>query len=165
EVLRGARAPWRRARALRGRARGPHGRRRVSRDLALFLNPAAAGGRAARVLAETRDELDRMRASYRMVETESVEHSREQAAAAAAAGETVVAIGGDGLVRILAGELMNTGSALGIIPSGRGNDFARVLGIPTTPSQAARLILEGKERLVDVAEVNGLPYVGIASVG
>jgi YegS/Rv2252/BmrU family lipid kinase len=100
-----------------------------------------------------------------MVETESIEHSREQAAAAAEAGETVVAIGGDGLVRILAGELMNTGSALGIIPSGRGNDFARVLGIPDTPSEAARLVLEGEERLVDVADVNGLPYVGIASVG
>jgi YegS/Rv2252/BmrU family lipid kinase len=106
-----------------------------------------------------------MRASYRMVETESIEHSREQAAAAAEAGETVVAIGGDGLVRILAGALMNTKSALGIIPSGRGNDFARVLGIPNEPAQAARLILEGDERLVDVADVNGLPYVGIASVG
>jgi YegS/Rv2252/BmrU family lipid kinase len=117
------------------------------------------------VLEEARDELDRMRASYRLVETESVEHSREQAAAAAEAGETVVAIGGDGLVRILAGEVMNTKSALGIIPSGRGNDFARVLDIPAAPVEAARLILHGRERMIDVADVDGRPFVGIASVG
>jgi YegS/Rv2252/BmrU family lipid kinase len=106
-----------------------------------------------------------MRATYRVVDTTSIEHSREQAAAAAAAEETVVAIGGDGLVGILAGAIANTKSALGIVPSGRGNDFARVLGVPSTPAAAARLILEGEERLIDVADVNGRPYVGIASVG
>src|SRR5262249_45583053 len=61
--------------------------------------------------------------------------------------------------------VMRRGRGGGVTRGGGGNDFGRVLGIPTTPSQAARLILEGKERLVDVAEVNGLPYVGIASVG
>jgi YegS/Rv2252/BmrU family lipid kinase len=137
----------------------------VTRALALFLNPAAAGGRAARALTEVRDELDRLRATYRVADTKSVEHAREQALEAAAAEETVVAIGGDGLVGILAGALMNTGSALGIVPGGRGNDFARVLGIPSAVPEATRLVVDGKERLVDVAAVNGRPYVGIASVG
>jgi YegS/Rv2252/BmrU family lipid kinase len=137
----------------------------VRRSLALFLNPAAAGGRAARALPEVRDELDRMRATYRVLDTRSLEHAREEALEAAAAGETVVAIGGDGLVGVLAGALMNTKSPLGIVPGGRGNDFARVLGIPTTPQEAARLVVEGEEKLVDVAAVNGKPYVGIASVG
>jgi diacylglycerol kinase family enzyme len=49
----------------------------VRRDLALFLNPAAAGGRAARALPEVRDELDRMRASYRVLDTRSLDHARE----------------------------------------------------------------------------------------
>jgi YegS/Rv2252/BmrU family lipid kinase len=137
----------------------------VRRDLALFLNPAAAGGRAARALPEVRDELDRMRASYRVLDTRSLDHAREQALEAAAADETVVAIGGDGLVGCLAGALMSTRSSLGIVPGGRGNDFARVLGIPSDPREAARLVLEGEERLVDVAAVNGHAYVGIASVG
>jgi YegS/Rv2252/BmrU family lipid kinase len=137
----------------------------VRRELALFLNPAAAGGRAARALAEVRDELDRLRATYRVADTKSIDDAREQALAAAAAEETVVAIGGDGLVGTLAGALMNTKSPLGIVPGGRGNDFARVLGIPSAVPEATRLVVEGEERLVDVAAVNGKPYVGIASVG
>jgi YegS/Rv2252/BmrU family lipid kinase len=137
----------------------------VRRQLALFLNPAAAGGRAARALGEVRDELDRLQASYRVLDTRSLEDAREQALEAAAQDETVVAIGGDGLVGGLAGALMNTKSALGIVPGGRGNDFARVLGIPSDPKEAARLVVDGEERLVDVADVNGRPFVGIASVG
>ena len=133
--------------------------------LALFVNPAAAGGRAARALPVVRDELDRLRASYRLMDTRSLDHAREQALEAAARGETVVAIGGDGLVGCLAGALMNTDSALGIVRAGRGNDFARVLGIPQDPIQAARLVVGGDERPVDVGDVNGHAFVGIASVG
>jgi YegS/Rv2252/BmrU family lipid kinase len=112
-----------------------------------------------------KDELDRLRATYRVADTKSIDDAREQAAEAAAAEETVVAIGGDGLVGTLAGALMNTKSPLGIVPGGRGNDFARVLGIPPAVPEATRLVVEGEERLVDVALVNGKPYVGIASVG
>jgi len=137
----------------------------VRSSLALFLNPAAAGGRAARALDGVKDELDRLHASYRLIDTRSLDHAREQALEAAARDETVVAIGGDGLVGCLAGALMNTKSALGIVPGGRGNDFARVLGIPSDPAAAARLVAEGEERLVDVGAVNGRPFVGIASVG
>jgi YegS/Rv2252/BmrU family lipid kinase len=137
----------------------------VRSPLALFLNPAAAGGRAARALDEVRNELDRLDASYRVMDTRSLDHAREEALAAAARDETVVAIGGDGLVGCLAGALMNTKSALGIVPGGRGNDFARVLGIPHEPAAAARVVVEAEERLVDVGDVDGRPFVGIASVG
>jgi YegS/Rv2252/BmrU family lipid kinase len=137
----------------------------VRRRLALFLNPAAAGGRAARALPEVRAELDRLGAEHRTLDTRSLEHARDAALEAAAEGETVVAIGGDGLVGSLAGALMNTDSALGIVPGGRGNDFARVLGIPREPAEASRLLVEGEERLVDVGNVDGEPFVGIASVG
>jgi YegS/Rv2252/BmrU family lipid kinase len=99
------------------------------------------------------------------MDTRSLDHAREQALAAAADGDTVVAVGGDGLVGCLAGALMNTDSALGIVPAGRGNDFARVLGIPRDPAEAARLVAQGEERLLDVGAVNGKPFVGIASVG
>jgi YegS/Rv2252/BmrU family lipid kinase len=112
-----------------------------------------------------RDELDRLRARYRLVDTRSLEHARDEARAAAANGETVVALGGDGLVGSLAGALMNTESALGIVPGGRGNDFARVLKIPSDPVEAVRLILDGGERLVDVGDVDGRAFVGIASLG
>jgi YegS/Rv2252/BmrU family lipid kinase len=137
----------------------------VSRRLALIANPAASAGRALDVLAEARAELERLGAEFRVVETTSADHARDEASRAAGDGETVAALGGDGLVGTLAGVLCGSDAALAIVPGGRGNDFARVLGIPFEASAAARLACEGSERLVDVAEVDGKSYVGIASCG
>lgn len=137
----------------------------AGRRFAILVNPAAAGGRALEVLAEARRVLEGAGADLRVLQTTGLDHAGAAAAEAAASGETVVAIGGDGLVRCIAGALRDAPAALGIVPGGRGNDFARVLGIPFEPEAAARLLLEGRERAVDVAEVDGSPYVGIASLG
>ena len=136
----------------------------MTRRFALLVNPVSAGGRPLKLLPAVRAELDRLGAPHRVVRTESLVHAKDQARAAAQDGETVMTMGGDGLVGPVAGELRGTGT-LAIIPAGRGNDFARVLGLPTDAAEAARLAVEGSERLVDVAEVNGVPYVGIASLG
>src|SRR4051794_7643068 len=79
--------------------------------------------------------------------------------------EVAVAVGGDGLVGTLAGALDERRGALAIIPSGRGNDFARVLDIPKDPVEAIRVAATGEERLVDVGRVDGKTFVGIASFG
>jgi YegS/Rv2252/BmrU family lipid kinase len=135
------------------------------RRFALLVNPASAGGRALKALPQVHQVLDELDAPHRTVTTRSIDHAYEEAVAAAEAGETVVALGGDGLLRPLAGALKGTGSALAIVPCGRGNDLARMLGIPTDPGEAARLAARGEERLVDVANVEGTPYMGVASFG
>ena len=137
----------------------------MSRRFALLVNPVAAGGRSIRALPAVTAELHRLGAPHRVVKTESLAHARDEAAAAAAAGETVVGIGGDGLIGRLAGELRRSPAALAVVRGGRGNDFARVLGVPSDPAAAARVAVEGRERLVDVAQVNGEPFLGIASLG
>jgi YegS/Rv2252/BmrU family lipid kinase len=137
----------------------------VSRRFALLVNPASAGGKALDALPAVHESLDALGASHRTVLTRSIEHAEQEAAGAAAAGETVLAVSGDGLLRPIAGALKNTDSAVALVPCGRGNDFARVLGIPSEPSAAARVAVEGAERLVDVASVDGTPFVGIASFG
>ena len=137
----------------------------MSRNFALLVNPASAGGRALEALPTVHATLDGLGARHRTVTTRSIDHAHQEALNAAAQGETVVALGGDGLLRPLAGALKGTDAALAIVPAGRGNDFARVLGIPTDPGEAARLAVEGEERLLDVASVEGTPYMGIASFG
>ena len=137
----------------------------MTRPLALLVNPAAAGGKALRALDEVRAALDVAGASYRVARTVTLDHARELATEACEAGEAVVAVGGDGMVGSLAGVLRDMPVPLGILPAGRGNDFARVLGIPFEAGPAARVLLEGEERLVDVAEADGRPFVGIASLG
>jgi YegS/Rv2252/BmrU family lipid kinase len=137
----------------------------VTRTFALLVNPASGGGRSLRALPEVIAELDRLGAAHRTVTTRSIEHAAEEAERARDNGETVAAVGGDGLLRPVAGALKGTGSAVALIPCGRGNDLARVLGIPRDPAEAARLAVEGSERTLDVASVDGTPFLGIASFG
>jgi YegS/Rv2252/BmrU family lipid kinase len=137
----------------------------VTRSFALLVNPRSAGGRPLKVLPTVRAELDRDGAPYRVVETRSLEHAREEARAAADAGETVATLGGDGFVGPIAGELRHRDTALAVLPGGRGNDFARVLGIPREIPGAVALLAHGTPRAIDVGEVNGSRFLGIASCG
>jgi len=137
----------------------------VSRRFALFANPRAAGGRALKALAKARAELDGRGADYRVVETTGVDQVRHEAVEAAGGGEIVVAIGGDGLVGTIAGAVRETEGSLAVVPGGRGNDFARVLRIPFDATEATRVAVDGEERMLDLAYVDGSPFVGIASLG
>ena len=74
-------------------------------------------------------------------------------------------MGGDGLLGAVAGELRGTDGVLGVVPGGRGNDFARKLGIGQDPEAACDVLAAGRERAVDVADAGGATYLGIASAG
>jgi YegS/Rv2252/BmrU family lipid kinase len=136
-----------------------------ARRFALLVNPASGRGRALEALPRVHAALDELGAAHRTVTTRSIDHAYEEAKRAARESETVVALGGDGLLRPLAGALKGTESAVALIPCGRGNDLARVLGVPTDPAEAARVAVEGEEHLLDVANVEGTPFMGIASFG
>jgi YegS/Rv2252/BmrU family lipid kinase len=137
----------------------------VSRSFALLVNPAAGGGKALTALPVVHGTLDELGAPHRTVTTRSIAHAHDEALEAVERGETVAALGGDGLLRPLAGAVKGSDSAIALIPSGRGNDLARVLGVPDDPAAAARVAVEGTERLLDVADVEGTPFLGIASFG
>lgn len=77
----------------------------------------------------------------------------------------VVAAGGDGTINAVADAVRGTDVALGVLPVGTMNHFARDLGIPLDPAEAARVIAAGKTALVDVGEVNGRCFVNNASLG
>jgi len=82
----------------------------------------------------------------------------------------VVAFGGDGMVGALAAAVAGAGGVLGIIPVGRGNDFARTLGVPLRPADAARALAKGRVRRVDLigvgrAQADGAPAAGAPAAG
>ena len=129
------------------------------------MNPQSAGGRALKHLPEVERELDRRSIPYRVVLTESLEQGVSEARRAADAGEIPVVMSGDGLIGQVGGALAETDAAMGIIPGGRGNDLARVLGIPSDPAGAVDVLEARVERLIDVGEVNGRRFLGIASFG
>lgn len=139
----------------------------------LIVNPAAGGGRAGRAAPAVERTLHELGLQVRRSDTRDLPHARELALAAAHGGETAVTLGGDGLAGAAADALRSVPHALlGVLPGGRGNDLARVLGIPRDPLAACAVIAHGVPRPMDLGLVEGAPphapgqtFVGIASVG
>jgi YegS/Rv2252/BmrU family lipid kinase len=137
----------------------------MDRAVRLIVNPSAGAGRAARLLPGVEAALRGHGLDFRVERTTSMEHARELARSARASGDVAAAMGGDGLTGAVAGELQGSDGVLAVLPGGRGNDFARKLGIGSDPVAACDLIAAGRERRVDVAEAGGRTYIGILSAG
>jgi YegS/Rv2252/BmrU family lipid kinase len=131
----------------------------------VIANPHAGGGRTGRELPRVRAELTRLGLAHRVELTTSLHHARELASAAAAAGEAAVAFGGDGLIAAVAGALAPGDGVLGVLPGGRGNDFARALKIPLDPTAACSVLAHGSISRLDMGQVGDRTFIGIASCG
>jgi YegS/Rv2252/BmrU family lipid kinase len=99
------------------------------------------------------------------METTSLDHGVAEARRAAESGEIPVVMSGDGLVGQIGGALAGTGVPMGIIPGGRGNDLARVLGIPNDPAGSVAVLANGNQREIDVGVANDRRFLGVASCG
>ena len=145
----------------------------MSAPVALLVNPSAAGGKAARVAPDVENALRAHGLIVRREDTRDIEHARVLAREAAGARETVAVLSGDGMVRAVADAVRDVpGALIGVLPGGRGNDLARVLGIPLDPIAACATIAHGVVRSMDLGLVRaaddpaaGSAFVGIASAG
>nr|WP_218851597.1 diacylglycerol kinase family protein [Nocardioides panaciterrulae] len=115
-----------------------------------MVNPAAGGGAApgavvpvARLLREAGARVDVTYSPGPGAMAGLVEE-------AVGRGDVVVAVGGDGMLSSLAGLVAAADGVLGILPAGRGNDFARALGLPDDVEGRARLLLRAPVRRVDL---------------
>ena len=117
------------------------------------------------MLPKVEGALSRHGLQYDLVLTTGIEHGCEQAVAAAGRGEIPVVVSGDGLIGQVGGALAGTGAVMGVIPGGRGNDLARVLGIPVEPGAAVEVLATGRAREIDVGDIGGKRFLGIASCG
>ncbi len=79
--------------------------------------------------------------------------------------KAIVAIGGDGTVNEIASGLVNTNTAVGILPMGSGNGLARHLGIPMDIEKALEKLFNGTETTIDSALINDIPFFCTAGVG
>lgn len=79
--------------------------------------------------------------------------------------DRVLVGGGDGTIAAAAGVLAGTGVALGVLPLGTANDFARALGIPSDLGRACGVVARGRVRSVDVGFAGNRAFLNAASVG
>lgn len=72
--------------------------------------------------------------------------------------DTLIVVGGDGMVSTIGSVLVGSEVALGVIPTGSGNGFARHFDIPLKPEAAAATLAEADRMRIDVGRVNGRPF-------
>jgi diacylglycerol kinase (ATP) len=123
----------------------------------LIVNPAAGGGRAGRLGKRLRAGIEHATTGVQVLESRAPGHARELASRAAADGHhRVIAVGGDGTVQEVINGLLQAGSgtSLGIVPGGNGNDLARSLGLPSRPEAALEVALGASTVTIDVGRAS-----------
>jgi len=135
------------------------------RRFRILVNPLSGGGAAPAAVARVEALLRAAGADVGVETSTSAAHSQEVVASAVAAGEVVVAAGGDGMLASIGGAVVAAEGQLGIIPSGRGNDFARMLGLSADPSEVAHCLLSGSPTALDVIDTGGTIVLGSMYAG
>jgi diacylglycerol kinase (ATP) len=136
----------------------------------LVHNPTAGGGRSAGWLAAVTERLQAGGVEVTTHRTGSLADARLAACRAATEVDVVAAMGGDGTVGACASGLADAGpagrAALGVVPTGGGNDVARTLGLPfSDPLAAATLLPRLRRRPADLARVGARRYLNVAGAG
>lgn len=72
--------------------------------------------------------------------------------------DTVLVVGGDGMVNTIGAELVGTDVALGVVPTGSGNGFARHFDVPLQPAEAVQSLWTARRVRIDVGAANGRPF-------
>lgn len=128
------------------------------RQFTAVVNPAAGSSSGTAALLPLARLLREAGAGLETRYSRSLAHARELAREAGERGDAVLAVGGDGMAGCVGGALSGTGAVFGLVPAGRGNDFARALALPTEPDALARVLLDGKARPVDTIEVDSAAH-------
>jgi diacylglycerol kinase (ATP) len=131
----------------------------------IILNPSAAKGAALSKKSEIEKLFQDAGLDFTLIVSEKPGHPYTLAREAGGQGyDVVVAAGGDGTANEVINGLMAAkleGQAipgLGVIPAGRGNDFAGSMGISGDIAQAVKIIADGKIRTIDIGQVIGGNY-------
>lgn len=136
------------------------------RNIAFIVNPISGTKAKSRVAKLIRELLDTQQFAPTVVVTEYAGHATQLAQQFAMQDYyAVVAVGGDGTVNEVACGLIGTNTALGIIPNGSGNGFARHLDISTRMNRAIEMLNSSEVINVDYGLVNDIPFFSTFGVG
>lgn len=128
------------------------------RQFTAVVNPTAGGSAGAAALLRVARVLREAGAGVETEYSRGLAHAQELARRAGQQGRVVLAVGGDGIAGSVGGALSGTGALFGLVPAGRGNDFARALELPSEPDELARILLHGTPRRVDTVEVESATH-------
>jgi YegS/Rv2252/BmrU family lipid kinase len=125
----------------------------VTRSFSFLVNPSSGGGAAPEAVVPVARLLREAGATVDVTYSPGPRAMAGLVASALERGDVVVSVGGDGMLSSLAGAVSAAGGTLAVLPAGRGNDFARMLGLPETADDQAKLLLESDPRSVDLVSL------------
>ncbi|MGW6293224.1 diacylglycerol kinase [Streptomyces sp. NPDC055058] len=143
----------------------------MTSEITLFVNPTAGRGRGSRAARPAAAALRDAGYAVRTVLGEDAEDALARARAAVADGTgALVAVGGDGMVHLALQAVAGTGTPLGLVPAGTGNDFARAVGLPLRdPAAAGRMTADalkcGRVRDIDLGRVGDRWFANVLASG
>jgi len=136
------------------------------KNIAFLINPISGTQNKRKLPKLIRETLDHEQWLENIVFTERQGHAEELARQFAGMGfDAVVAVGGDGTVNEVARGLRDTQTAMGILPMGSGNGFARHLDIPVRINRAIEMLNHSEPISVDYGLANGRLFVSTCGTG
>ncbi len=139
----------------------------MAREIALLTNPTSGKGRGTRTAAIALPRLKEAGFHVRSLVGRDADEARDLARCCVEEGvESLVVVGGDGMVHLAVQELAGSNTALGIIAAGTGNDVARYLDLPRSdPQRAADVVVGSRTRRIDLARTGAQYYVTVLASG
>ena len=134
-------------------------------NIKLIVNPAAGKGAALKKSNRVIAELNRRYVKCDVEYTTYPRHGAIIAKEASKSFEKVIALGGDGTANEVGEGVVGTDAIFGVIPSGSGNDFAKMLNISSNIDNSIDTLLNGKIRNIDVIKVNDRISLNTTGVG
>ena len=128
----------------------------MTRSFTFLVNPTSGGGAAPGAVVPVARVLRDAGAVVDVTYSPGPQAMARLVGEAVDRGDVVVSVGGDGMLSSLAGLVAGRDATFAVVPAGRGNDFARMLGVPEDPEGLARVLLEGAVRRIDLLSVTGL---------
>jgi diacylglycerol kinase (ATP) len=130
------------------------------------VNPVSGRGKTARAWEQLKAILEAENIPFSYSLTQAPGHATELAKQAVEQGYTsCIGVGGDGTLHEMLPALIGTNTALGCIPTGTGNDFARVMRIPKDINAQLGWLKQAARVHIDIPYINDTPYLNVAGIG
>ncbi len=129
-----------------------------------IINPSAGKHKNLKILEK---DIKKLFPESEIIYTKYAGHAKELALEAAQKKyETVISVGGDGTINEVTQGLANSETALGIIPCGSGNGFARMIKIPLKDTEKClEIIKQGRTKKIDIGQANNEYFLNVAGIG
>lgn len=138
----------------------------MKKKIIFIINPISGTVSKAKIPVLVEQRLDKDMFDYEYIQTEYAGHASVIAKEAAERGvDIVVAVGGDGTINEIGRSLINTQTAMAIIPCGSGNGLARHLQLPINAKKCIDVINECEIKALDYGVINNRPFFCTCGMG